>query len=87
MVIWLEQRANDLHVVELMALPPIGSCFIKILIGLAFLVPNLTRLSWKRQTPERLNQGCLGKESGAVVQRVRHLGLRSTGREFKSCSR
>jgi len=24
---------------------------------------------------------------GAVVQRVRHLGLRSVGREFKSCSR
>jgi len=26
-------------------------------------------------------------DGGAVVQRVRHLGLRSVGRGFKSCSR
>jgi len=41
MVICLERGANDLHMVQLMTLPPrpIISCFIKIQIGLTFLVP------------------------------------------------
>jgi len=30
MVIHLEQSANDLHMIQLMPLPPIISCFIKI---------------------------------------------------------
>jgi len=30
---------SDLHVVQLMPLPPIISCFLKIQIGLTFLVP------------------------------------------------
>jgi len=36
MVICLVQSANDLHVVQLMPLPPIISCFIKIQNGLLF---------------------------------------------------
>jgi len=39
MVICLEQGANDLHMVQLMPLLLIISCFIKIQIGLAFLMP------------------------------------------------
>jgi len=35
----LGQSANDLHMVQLMPLPPIISCFIKIPNGSAFLVP------------------------------------------------
>jgi len=38
-VICIEPGANDLHMVLLMPLLPIISCFIKIQIGLAFLVP------------------------------------------------
>ena len=37
-VICLEQGANDLHMVHLMPLPPIISCFIKIHNGFTFLV-------------------------------------------------
>jgi len=47
MVICLEQVANDLHMVQLMPLPPIISCFIKIQNGLPF---------WYR-----LTQAVLGK--------------------------
>ena len=36
MVICLEQGANDLHMVQLMPLPPIITCFIKIQNGLPF---------------------------------------------------
>jgi len=36
MVIWLEQGANYLHMVQLTPLPPIISCFIQN--GSAFLV-------------------------------------------------
>ena len=44
MVICLEQGANELHMVQLMPMPPIFSCFIKIQIVLTFLVPaNLGR--------------------------------------------
>jgi len=38
-VICLERGANDLHMVQLMPLPPIVSCFIKIQTGLTFLSP------------------------------------------------
>jgi len=38
-VICLERGANDLHMVQLMPLPPIISCFIKIQNSSAFLVP------------------------------------------------
>jgi len=38
MVICLEQGASDLHMVQLMLLPPIISCFIKIQTGFTFLV-------------------------------------------------
>ena len=38
MFIGLEQGANDLYMVQLMPLPPIISCFIKMQIGLTFLV-------------------------------------------------
>jgi len=37
-VICLKQGANDLHMVQLLPLPPIVSGFIKIQIGLTFLV-------------------------------------------------
>ena len=50
-LVWLsvlEQSVNDLHIVQLMPLPPIISCFIKIQNGSAFLVPAYP--------------GCLGKE-------------------------
>jgi len=47
--ICLERCANDLHMVQLMPLPPIISCFIKIQIGLTFLVPAYP--------------GCPGKEA------------------------
>ena len=35
---WLQWGTNDLHMVQLMPLPPIISCFIKIENGLKFLV-------------------------------------------------
>jgi len=38
-VICLEQSANDLHMVKLMPLTPIISCFVKIQNGSAFLAP------------------------------------------------
>jgi len=38
-VICLERAVNDLHIVQLMRLPPIIPCFIKIPNGSAFLVP------------------------------------------------
>jgi len=41
--------ADDLHMVQLMPLPPIISCLIKIQIGLTFLVPAYP--------------GCPGKEA------------------------
>jgi len=44
MVICLECGANDLHMVQLMPLPPIISCFSKILSG-----AGLPRLSWKKR--------------------------------------
>jgi len=39
MIISMEQGANDLHVVQLMPLPPHHLCFIKIQTGVTFLVP------------------------------------------------
>jgi len=36
----LECGANDLHIVQLMPLPPIISCFIEIQIGLTLIVPT-----------------------------------------------
>jgi len=39
MVICLNIDANGLHMVQLMPLPTIISCFIKIQYGSAFLVP------------------------------------------------
>jgi len=38
MVIYLEQDANGLHMAQLMPLPPIISCFIKIQNSFAFLM-------------------------------------------------
>jgi len=49
MVICLQQGANDLHIIQLMPLPIVISCFIKIQIGLTFLVPAYS--------------GCPGKEA------------------------
>jgi len=48
-VICLERGANDLHMVQLMPLPPIISCFFKIQNGSTFLVPAYP--------------GCHGKEA------------------------
>jgi len=39
MVICLDQDADDFYMVHLMPLPPVISCFVKIQIGLTFLVP------------------------------------------------
>ena len=39
MVICLEQGINDLHMVQLMPLPPYRLCLIKIPISLTFVVP------------------------------------------------
>ena len=47
MVICLEQGA-DLHMAQLMPLPFTYSCFSKIQIGFAFLVPALLGCSRKR---------------------------------------
>ena len=49
MVICLELGADDLHMVQLMPLPPIISCFVKIHNGYALLVPAYP--------------GCTGKEA------------------------
>jgi len=38
MVICLDRGANHLHVVQMMPLPPVMSCFIELQIGLTFLV-------------------------------------------------
>jgi len=54
MVICLEQGANDLHLVQLIPLPPVISCFTDIQIGLTFLVPAYPSCRGKRP----LN-GCL----------------------------
>jgi len=51
MVICLERGANDLHIVQLMPLPPhhlIISCFIKIQNGFYLSGAGLPKLSWKR---------------------------------------
>ena len=40
MVIYLERGANDLHMAQLMPMPHIISRFIKMQIGLAFLVSD-----------------------------------------------
>jgi len=53
MVICMEQSANDLHMVQLMPLPPIVSCFIKIQNGCAFLV-----LLTQAVLEKRLLNGC-----------------------------
>ena len=54
MVICLERGANAQHMVQLMPLPcPIISCFVKIRIGLTFLVPA--------------EPGSLGKEAVKLV--------------------
>ena len=52
MVICLELGVNDLHMVQLMPLPPVISCLVEIQIGLVFLV--------------LVYRGCPGK--GAVKQ-------------------
>jgi len=49
MVICWEQGANDFHMLKLILLPPIITCFIKIHIGLTFLMPAYP--------------GCPGKEA------------------------
>jgi len=49
MVICLKQNANDLHVVQLMPLPPIILCLIKIQNGLPF---------WCHLTQHVLRKGC-----------------------------
>jgi len=48
MVICLEQGANGLHMVQLMPLPPIISCFTKSQNGSAFLVPAYPRCPGKK---------------------------------------
>jgi len=51
MVSCLQRSANDLPIVQLMALPqchPAISSFNKIQNGLAFLVPAYPGLSWKK---------------------------------------
>ena len=47
MVIWLE-RGADLHMAQLMPLPPTVSCFSKIQIGFTFLVPAHLGIPGKR---------------------------------------
>ena len=56
MVICLQQSADDLHMVQLMPLPPIISCFIRIQNGSAFLISAYHGCPGKR----RLN-GCLNR--------------------------
>jgi len=52
-VICLEQSANNLHMIQLMPLSPIITCFIKIQNGSAFLVP-----AYPGCTGKRLLKGC-----------------------------
>ena len=47
-VICLERSANDLHMVQLMPLPPIISRFIKIQNWFCLSGTGLLKLSWKR---------------------------------------
>jgi len=49
MVICLKRGENKLHMVQLMPLPPIISCFIKIQNGLPF---------WCQLTEEKPLKGC-----------------------------
>jgi len=51
----LERGANALHVVQLMPLPPIISCFVKIKIRLIFLVPAYPGCPGKRPLNGRLS--------------------------------
>jgi len=55
MVICLEQNANDLHTVQLMPLPPIISCFIKIQKGFHFWC-QLTQAVQEKRT---INGSCV----------------------------
>jgi len=48
MVVCLEQGASDLHMVQLMPLSPIISCFVKIQTVLTFLVPSYPGCPRKR---------------------------------------
>jgi len=48
MVICLARGANNLHMVQLMPLPSVISCFIKIGIDLTFLVPVYPGSAGKR---------------------------------------
>jgi len=58
MIICLERGANNLHVVQLIPLSPIISCFIKIQNGSAFLV-----LAYPGCAGKRLFNGCSGFEA------------------------
>jgi len=46
-VICLQRVANVLHMIQLMPLPPIISCFMKIQNGVTFLVPAYHGCPWK----------------------------------------
>jgi len=64
-VICLEWGAYDLHMIQLMPLSPHHSCFIKIQIGLTFLVPAYQRCPRK----EAINQVsvCTTTDSSILV--------------------
>ena len=66
MVLSLERGANDLHMVQLMPLPPVSSCFIKMQNGLPFWC-------WLTQVvlEKRLLNGC---SSSVVVVRTFYAG-------------
>jgi len=54
MVICVERGADDLHVVQMMPLPPVISCFIELQIGLTFLVLTYPVLL-EKESVERLS--------------------------------
>jgi len=58
MVICLERCANDLHIIQLMPLPPTVSCLIQIQIGFTFLVLAYPGRPGK-ETAKRVSSICL----------------------------
>jgi len=77
MVICLE-RGADLHIAQLMPLPLTDSCFSKIQIGFAFLVP--AHLGSPGQRAIKRVCVCVGLKGGGAVVRGRDVLASSSNR-------
>jgi len=76
----LQQGADVLHMVQLMPLPPIISCFSKIQIGLTLLVQAYPGCSQK----EDIKRVCRYLDSTAILQSISCVDSNRHAREMKS---